>query len=120
MITPVIINVGGGSCDLGMRERWTCPACMSVIYRKGCFVATTTYGDEDIVEVRFLRAFRDEILQEAGAGRVLIKAYYRWGPLAAQWVEAVPGLKRVARWSLDRVISGIEAFTELRRDRFRS
>ena len=23
MITPVIINVGGGSCDLGMRERWT-------------------------------------------------------------------------------------------------
>lgn len=116
----MVTTVGGGSCSIGIRERWTCPVCMTVIYRKGCFVATTTYGDEDIMEVRFLRAFRDEVLQKTGTGRILIKAYYRWGPLAAQWVEAVPGLKRVARWSLDTIVSGIEACTELRRDRFQS
>ena len=45
MINPIVTNVGGGSCSIGIRERWTCPACMTVIYRKGCFVATTTYGD---------------------------------------------------------------------------
>lgn len=119
MVTPVVTNVGGGSCSVGSRERWTCPSCKKVIRRKGCFVATATYGDEDRIEVQLLRAYRDTILRRSAVGRIAIRCYYRFGPYLAAVVERHAALKTVARRVLDRVVNHIEKATALRRDRFR-
>ena len=89
------------------------------MHRKGCFVATLTYGDEDAVEVRFLRAFRDEVLKKSWLGRRFVHIYYSLGPYAARLVEEVPGAKLVARRVLDRIVETIEASTTLRREQHR-
>lgn len=119
MVTPVVTNVGGGSCSVGSRERWTCPACKKIIRRKGCFVATAVYGDEDFVEVQFLRAYRDTVMHGSAAGRIAIRVYYRAGPYLAAVVERSAVLKKVARLALDQVVEHIERTTRLRRDGFR-
>jgi hypothetical protein len=119
-VTPVVTSVGGGSCSFGKRETWKCPTCTSVLHRSGCFVASATYGDEDFVEVQFLRAFRDKILSRYKLGRFFVWAYYYLGPSAAHIVERVPILKRIARRILDRVVVAIERRTSLRRSAFRS
>jgi hypothetical protein len=119
LINPVVTNVGGGSCSVGSRERWTCPVCRQVIYRKGCFVATATYGDEDLIEVRLLRDFRDAVLSRSAAGRLFVRCYYRLAPYPAWVVERVPPLRRLARLTLDKIVVQIESQTSLNRDQYR-
>ncbi len=104
MVTPVVTSVGGGSCSVGRREKWTCPACKQTMHRSGCFVATATYGDEDAIEVQFLRVFRDRVLAHSRCGRLFIHAYYRVSPYLAWPVERVPRLKILARWCLDQIV----------------
>ncbi|MFO2684788.1 CFI-box-CTERM domain-containing protein, partial [Legionella pneumophila serogroup 1] len=72
-INPVVTNVGGGSCSVGSRERWTCPSCKRVIFSKGCFIATAAYSNEDYAEVQLLREFRDEYLQSSKLGIYFVK-----------------------------------------------
>jgi hypothetical protein len=119
-VTPVVTSVGGGSCSFGKRETWKCPRCTSVLHRSGCFVATATYGDEDFVEVQFLRAFRDSILSRSRLGRAFIWVYYHLGPHAAYIVERVPILKSIARRMLDQVVVAIERLTFLKRGALRN
>ncbi len=119
VIIPMVHSVGGGSCSVGSRERWTCPACRRVIFRKGCFVATSTYGDEDFVEVQFLRAFRDSVLSRSYSGRFFTTFYYRVSPYLAWAIEKVPILKSMIRRLLDFVVLTIERETNLRREQFR-
>jgi hypothetical protein len=107
-VVPVVTCVGGGSCSFGRREKWTCPSCKRTIHRSGCFVATVAYGDEDAIEVRFLRVFRDRVLRQRRIGRVVIWLYYRWGPCAAALVQRVPLLSRIARRFLDLIVDAIE------------
>lgn len=118
-VTPVVTSVGGGSCSFGKRETWKCPRCARVLHRSGCFVATVTYGDEDIVEVLFLRAFRDEVLSESQVGRILIWTYYHLGPHVARVVELFPLLRAQCRRALDRIVEHIEATSHLNRGVFR-
>ncbi len=118
-VTPVVTSVGGGSCSFGSRDTWRCPACKHVILKKGCFIATATYGDEDIVEVRFLRAFRDRYLLPSRIGRVITNLYYRHGPFLADIVEAIPTLTYICRRVLDAIVTFIERITPLRREHFR-
>lgn len=118
-VTPVVTSVGGGSCSVGKRETWKCPICTRVIHRSGCFVATVTYGDEDIVEVRFLRAFRDEVLSRSRWGKMLIWSYYQVSPFIARTVELLPSLRFFCRRFLDGVVSLIEHSTHLKRKSFR-
>ena len=118
-VTPVVTCVGGGSCSFGKRETWKCPTCKRVLYRSGCFVATSTYGDEDFVEVQFLRAFRDEIMSRSELGRVLIWVYCKFGPYAALVVERVPLLRPLCRKVLDKIVDTIERSTHLKRSNFR-
>lgn len=105
---------------MGSREIWKCPRCKSVLHRSGCFVATVTYGDEDEVEVRFLRAFRDEVLSRTGVGRVAIRAYYMFGPYFARIVELLPPLRHLSRTVLDAIVKLIERTSHLTRRNFRS
>ena len=71
---------------------------------KACFVATATYQSEDAPEVEFLRAFRDGVLREHGAGRAFIDFYYRIGPALAAGVERFPRLRPLCRWALDGLV----------------
>ena len=114
-VTPLVTSVGGGSCSFGTRERWSCPTCGRLIKRKGCFVATAAYGDEDLIEVHLLRAFRDQCLVVLPGGRALVWAYYRVGPALASLVERSPFLHRTARRSLDWLVMWIERHTTLSR-----
>jgi hypothetical protein len=118
-VTPVVTSVGGGSCSFGNRETWKCPKCTQVLHRSGCFIATVTYGDEDIIEVQFLRAFRDEVLSKSAAGRLLIWTYYHVGSYVARVVELLPPLRILCRRILDGIVGGIEATTHLKRSTFR-
>ena len=118
-VTPVVTSVGGGSCSVGKRETWKCPRCRRVLHKSGCFVATATYGNEDATEVRFLRAFRDQILKRSFVGRVFTAMYYKCSPYLARTVELSPALQRVSRRCLDMVVMLIERFTHLRRTSFR-
>jgi len=118
-VTPVVTSVGGGSCSFGRREKWTCPSCKATMHRSGCFVATAAYGDEDAIEVRFLRLFRDRVLSSRLSGRLLVSLYYRWAPYPAWVVERTPLLRRLARWCLDLIVTQIEARTSLSRTAIR-
>lgn len=118
-VSPAVTSVGGGSCSFGKRETWKCPRCTKVLHRSGCFVATVTYGDEDIVEVRFLRTFRDEVLSKSALGRMLIRIYYLIGSHVARVVELLPFLKIPCRWTLDVIVERIESTTHLKRNSFR-
>ncbi|MCX5638846.1 MAG: hypothetical protein NTX52_14305 [Planctomycetota bacterium] len=86
--------------------------------KSGCFVATATYGNEDSVEVRFLRAYRDEILLYSHFGRFLSRIYYKVGPVFAWFIERIPFLKRLARRVLYRVMKLIEVHTSLKLEVF--
>jgi hypothetical protein len=118
-VTPAVTSVGGGTCSFGKRETWKCPQCFRVLHRSGCFVATVAYGDEDLIEVRFLRAFRDTVLSKTITGRIAIHGYYLVGGITARVVEIIPFAKPVCRRILDLVIIYIERQTPLRRNHFR-
>ena len=118
-VSPVVTNVGGGSCSVGKRERWKCPRCKRVLHKSGCFVATATYGDEDATEVMFLRAFRDEVLKTSSVGRLLVALYYVFSPYLARAMELFPAMQRPARRVLDVMVVAIERFTHLSRKSFR-
>ena len=119
-VTPAVTSVGGGSCSVGKRETWKCPQCRRILHKSGCFVATATYGDEDAIEVRFLRAFRDQILKSSLVGRFFTSIYYKCSPYLARAVELSPTIQKAARLSLDLVVALIERFTHLHRKSFRT
>lgn len=108
MVNPVVTSVGGGSCSVGSREKWTCPACRAVMHRSGCFIATASYEDEDAVEVRFLRLFRDRVLSRSTAGRGLIAVYYFVSPVLALAICHSKIMRRIGRLGLDLVVESIE------------
>lgn len=119
MVNPVVTNVGGGSCSVGSREKWTCPSCKRVIHSKGCFVATATYGDEDFIEVQFLRAFRDMYLQKTILGKYFVRSYYKFSPHLAYIVNKSSILRAISRKLLDKTVLVIEEKTPLKRNEFR-
>jgi len=86
----------------------------------GCFIATAVYGEEDCVQVKFFRAFRDEILLKSRIGCFLTWLYYKGAPFPAWFIEKVPLLKSLGRSTFDHLIGLIEANTPLRLEAFRS
>jgi hypothetical protein len=76
---------------------------------EACFVATATYCSEDAEPVVLLRAYRDAVLAQSRAGRVLIRAYYAIGPLLARPVTHSSLLRRFSKAILDRWIQRLVA-----------
>lgn len=66
----------------------------------GCFIVTAAYG-EGARELAAFRAFRDERLMRTRSGRVAVRAYYRFGPVAAKWVRRDARVRRLVRAGLD-------------------
>jgi hypothetical protein len=70
---------------------------------KGCFVATAAFGADWVAEVRVLRDFRDHYLVTHEPGQAFVNWYYRYGPVAANYLDRYSGFKplvRAALWPL--------------------
>ncbi len=70
---------------------------------RSCFVAGAAFGDEDTIEVRRLRAWRDRVLLNNRAGKMAVACYYRVGPSIARWIERSPGMRAALRAVLRRL-----------------
>ena len=64
---------------------------------KGCFVATAAFGANWVAEVQVLRDFRDRYLVTHAPGRAFVNWYYRYGPVAASYIDENVGLKPLVR-----------------------
>ncbi|MEE9564863.1 MAG: CFI-box-CTERM domain-containing protein [Candidatus Hydrothermarchaeaceae archaeon] len=76
----------------------------------GCFIATACYGTSMAEEVRTLCAFRDKYLLTNPAGLALIKLYYRYSPVVADFIRDKEHLMAVVReclrpfiWTLKKI-----------------
>ncbi|MBI2059943.1 MAG: Ig-like domain-containing protein [Nitrospirae bacterium] len=72
---------------------------------KGCFVATTVYGNPFHPNVLALKRFRDSTLSRTSPGRWFIGRYYQWSPRLVRRLKDKPALIRSIRWLLDRLVS---------------
>jgi hypothetical protein len=81
--------------------------------RPRCFIATAAFeGPDDTVDS--LCEFRDYVLLQHPAGRVLIEAYYRLSPPLANALDQAPVLKPAARAALRWAASGLNATFSLK------
>lgn len=69
-----------------------------------CFIATVSFGSPMHRYVATLRWFRNHYLLPFSFGRKLIKVYYRYGKLAADWISDKPHMKSAARFFLIPII----------------
>jgi tetratricopeptide (TPR) repeat protein len=53
----------------------------------GCFIATAVYGDENAVELKILRDFRDTVLLRNSLGRLFVSLYYFISPSIANIIK---------------------------------
>lgn len=72
-----------------------------VVKKKGCIVATATYGSELTPEVQFLREFRDSTVLNTFAGRNFMAVfdvwYYSFSPAAASFIGQQPMVKEIVK-----------------------
>ncbi|OFZ20212.1 MAG: hypothetical protein A2X94_09945 [Bdellovibrionales bacterium GWB1_55_8] len=61
-----------------------------VLSGSNCFVATALLDVTDPRTLPSLRTYRDQVLARHAGGRLLIRVYYRFGPLAAQVTDCLP------------------------------
>lgn len=69
-----------------------------------CFVATAAYGNRLHPDVVTLRNFRDHVLVRHPFGRVLIRLYWKAGPVMAKAVKARGISGRIARMVLQPLV----------------
>lgn len=67
---------------------------------KSCFIATATFGSQMAPEVQTFRKFRNEFMLTNTFGKALVKAYYKLGPEAAEWVSHSELLRTLSVWML--------------------
>jgi hypothetical protein len=77
--------------------------------RGPCFIATAAFADEPYaVELRILRAYRDQNLRTSRAGRRLIWLYYRTSPPIAAFIQGSQLKSRATRWVLTKIASRLK------------
>lgn len=72
--------------------------------RKFCFIATAAYGSYLAREVVLLQNYRDDYLARTASGRTFIRAYYRFGPYAADIIRQHNILRKLTRRLLTPII----------------
>jgi len=75
--------------------------------KKGCFIATAAYGNEQAPEVLYLKMFRDSVLSRSKMGRALINFYYTVSPFLAHRISRSPYAQGVVRKAVLRPIIGL-------------
>jgi len=104
-IVPRIIT------DRGQPEKSVCPYCAETVMRfsnNDCFIATAVYGDPCCVEVRALRAFRDEQLLKNYFGSIFVKIYYKLSPPIADWLIGKERISKKIRILLNYLVKLIQ------------
>ena len=71
---------------------------------RSCYIATAVYGDIEAPEVRRLRRFRDESLNQTRLGRRLCNLYYTVSPRLARRMSPNGPVSRAVRRVLDAFI----------------
>ncbi len=79
---------------------------------EGCFIATAAFGGADAPAVTLLRQFRDRYLKLTVPGRAFVRAYYRYSPALAAWIENNPPLRRAAQTVLTPLVAVAAAMTK--------
>ena len=83
----------------------------------GCFIATSAYGTETAEELDILRDFRDEVLMQSAAGRVLVRLYYQASPPPADFIAEREFLRTLVREiALDPIVTILAASEDLWND----
>lgn len=92
------------ACDSNPPDPATCPyavipdAVLGLLTDDfNCFVATAAYGTGLEPKLKLFREFRQKILLPTEWGRTFVKAYYNYGPKAAQWIHDKPVVRAVTR-----------------------
>ncbi len=80
---------------------------------KGCFIATAAYGYYSAPQVQVLRTFRDRYLVTNRPGRAFVDWYYRYGPKGAEFMNAHPWVKPIARAALLPLVGAAWFMTEV-------
>jgi hypothetical protein len=75
--------------------------------KTGCFIATVIYGDCVSFQVKTLRYFRDNFLEQQFLGKTIISFYYRVGPPLAWFIGKSRLLKSLIKKLLDIIIKQI-------------
>lgn len=71
----------------------------------GCFVATAAYRNAEAPQVKWLRLYRDQVLETNRTGRWLSACYYRLGPWLAWPVNRSTILQHGSRIALNRLVA---------------
>jgi len=74
--------------------------------KKGCFIATACFGNENCSEVLILRKFRDEKLLSNKLGSLFVYIYYLCSPPISDFIRNKPAImKTIKRFFLDPIVS---------------
>jgi len=76
--------------------------------QKPCFIATAVYGNPGHSQVKSLRGYRDNVLNNNPVGRFLIWAYYLVSPRMAGLINRFPGTRRPLKYLLDSFVSHLD------------
>jgi hypothetical protein len=70
-----------------------------------CFIATVCYNDENAIEVKALRRYRDTVLINNFVGTQFTKIYYSISPSISKWLSKKPFLIKLIRvLILDKIV----------------
>ena len=75
----------------------------------GCYVATCVYGSYDCLEVRALRRFRDDTLNQSRLGRAFICIYYAVSPKIVKLFGNARWFKKLCKPVIDRLVSRLRS-----------
>ena len=77
--------------------------------KKGCLIATATYGSELAPQVQLLREIRDNVLFSTGSGTTFMAGfnefYYSFSPTVADWERQSPLFKEVVKTTITPMLS---------------
>lgn len=76
--------------------------------KKGCYIATCVYGSYDCPQVWVLRRFRDYYLEESLFGRLFIRIYYTFSPIAVKWFGNTKLFYLIFKKYLDNLVRKLE------------
>jgi hypothetical protein len=92
-----------GFTTTGMDENHMCQRTSEVIGildGKKCFISTAAFGSDMANEVQIFRNFRDAFLLPHRWGIDFVKAYYKYGPIGAEFISDSEPLKILTRGAL--------------------